>query len=227
MAILTLAEVVAVRERVSRGRELTAGRFREAFAAAPAHVPPNERWRAHLEIQAESLLETLSSVSLPDGHRIRYVLSEAGDRLIAPVVVRDDERAQTLPPAQEIRLESALFPFFRIERSGIGLLEYWMLVSELLSSASSSVTKLIASSSEYDEAVARIDRPDMLRALYLSYLPSFEWRSDETAMLELTLYSKAGEERIERRRLHLDRNQELVLHDREVLVEGRGGIAVG
>ncbi|HXI12644.1 MAG TPA: hypothetical protein VNM92_08355 [Thermoanaerobaculia bacterium] len=224
MGTLTLAEVMTVRDRVGRARELTAERFREAFAAAPAHIPPNERWRAHLEIQAQSLLEMLPSVSLPDGHHIRYVLSEAGDRLIAPIVV---QKEQPLPAASEIRLETALFPFFRIERSGVGLLEYWMLVSELLSSASSSVTRLIASSSEYDAAVSRIDRPDMLRALYVSYLPSFEWRSDETAMLELTLYSKAGEERIERRRIHLDRNQELVLHDREVIVEGRGGIAVG
>jgi len=227
METLTPGDVAAVRKRFDRAREVTAARFREAFAAQPATIAANERWRMHLELQARALLEQLSEVTIPPDHELHYVISEERGRWIAPIVVAaegiDPAGAATGNP-QDPR--TGLFPFFRIGRSGVALLEYWMLITELLGSTESRMTKLVASSAEYDEAIGRMEQPQFVRALFLEFLPSYEWRANETALLELTLYSRAGEERIERRHLMLDEAQEFQFHSRDVAVEGRGGIRV-
>ena len=46
------------------------------------------------------------------------------------------------------------------------------------------------------------------------------------ALLEAVVYTRATEERIERRQLILDTTNELHYHGRELLAEGRGGVGV-
>jgi hypothetical protein len=64
----------------------------------------------------------------------------------------------------------------------------------------------------------------IVRALVASFLPSVEIRDDGTASLEVTLYTRAEEERIERRLLLLDARNEFHYHGRELIAEGRGGV---
>ena len=54
-----------------------------------------------------------------------------------------------------------------------------------------------------------------------SFLPSYE-----RASLEVTVYTRASEERVERRMLTLDASNEFHFHSRELIAEGRGGVAV-
>jgi hypothetical protein len=68
--------------------------------------------------------------------------------------------------------------------------------------------------------------PQLVKPLFVSYLPAGEFREDGTAILEVTVYTRATEERIERRELLLDRNREFHFHGRELIAEGRGGVAV-
>ncbi|HEY5609920.1 MAG TPA: hypothetical protein VIL97_01830 [Thermoanaerobaculia bacterium] len=202
MTPIPLSEVTAIRERFARGRELTAARFRDAFAASDA--PPNERWRSHLEIQAASMLDALEYVSLPGALKVHY---EIDGRVIRPFV----------------KPNTPLYPFFAIEKTPPALLEYWIFVSELSSSGAWSMTRLVATSEEYNDALARMQQPQLVRSLVAAFLPAGEFRDDGNAMLDVTLYTCAGEERVERRRLLLDENQEFHFHSRELIAEGRGG----
>ena len=68
--------------------------------------------------------------------------------------------------------------------------------------------------------------PQITRALVASFLPEVDVRADGSAMLEVTVYARAGEERIERRALLLDVMNELHFHSRELIAEGRGGVRV-
>ena len=225
METITLDQVTAVRHRFERARHLAAERFREAFAAMPPDVPANERWRAHLAIQAEAMLECAAGVRLPDGYRIHYVIREHPHRLIIPVAIATDADPALLESeGAHLRVEHALLPYFSIDRNPESLYEYWFLLSELLGSDAWRMTTVIAKAGEYDEAIARLKAPQLVRPLFVSYLPAAEWRADETALLEVTVYSKAGEERIERRTLLLDRNHEWVFHGRELIAEGQGGV---
>lgn len=122
--------------------------------------------------------------------------------------------------------DRSIFPQFRIEQTGSALLEYWLIVNEIFASSSWAMTRLIATSDEYDEAMRRMTMPQIVRAIVIDLLPHAEWRDDGSAMLDVTVYTRATEERIERRKLMLDANQELHFHSRELLVEGRGGIGV-
>ena len=86
------------------------------------------------------------------------------------------------------------------------------------------MTTVIASSDEYDAALRRMQSLQIVRALVASFLPSVEFRSDGTAFLEATVYTRADEERIERRLLLLDSLNEFHYHGRELIAEGRGGV---
>jgi hypothetical protein len=119
-----------------------------------------------------------------------------------------------------------LFPFFEIERTEAGVFEYWLIVSEILASAAWHVTKLIADAYEYDDALRRMQSPQIVRAIPPPLAPAAEVRDDGTALLDVTVYTRAGEERIERRTLALDGNNELHFHGRVLLAEGRGGVHV-
>ncbi|MBV9492635.1 MAG: hypothetical protein JOZ54_00175 [Acidobacteria bacterium] len=195
MQAIELDEVNAIRARIARAHAIAAERFRAAFAENPD-------WRSHLEIQAAALLETARGVHLRDGDRIAYRID---GRVVTPYVVED----------------RPLWPYLVIDRTPAAILEYWLLASEL---AAWSMTKLIADHAEYDAALRRIQQPQLVRALVASFLPEAEVREDGTALLEVTVYTRAGEERIERRLLTMQPDQELVFHSRELIAEGKGGV---
>lgn len=202
--IIPLDEVQRVREQVAAAQKLVADRFRDAFAAQ-SELPPNERWRVHLEIQAGALLETARDVRARG--RVHYDII---GRTVIPYVVRGEP----------------LFRHFEIARTPEALFEYFILMSELSASSAWATTKVIVSSEEYDAALRRMQQPQIVKALVAAFLPAAEWRDDGGAMLEVTLYTRADEERVERRHLVMDADQELRFHSRELIAEGRGGVWV-
>ena len=197
MTTLSREEVDRARDRIARAHELAAAQFRDTFV--PGQTPPT----AHLEILAAALLEYSEGVHL-DG-RVQYLLD--GD-VIAPFVVP----------------EEPLFKYFEVERTPSAIFEYWLVMSEILASTSWRMTTVIASPEEYDAALRRMQSPQIVRALVASFLPSVELRDDGSATLQVTLYTRAEEERIERRLLLLDALNEFHYHGRELIAEGRGGV---
>jgi hypothetical protein len=71
-----------------------------------------------------------------------------------------------------------------------------------------------------------MNQPQIVRALLPTLLPRVEIRDDGTALLDVTVATRAGEERIERRRLLLDRSGEFHAHGRDLFAEGKGRVAV-
>jgi hypothetical protein len=194
---LSSDEVDGVRDRVARAHELAAAQFRDTFVAGQT-LPT-----AHLEILAAALIEYAEGVRL-DG-RVQYQLD--GD-VITPFVVPGEP----------------LFKYFEVERTPSAVFEYWLVISEIMASNSWRMTTLIASADEYDAALRRMQSPQLVRALVTSFLPSVDLRDDGTAALEVTVYTRADEERIERRLLLLDALNEFHYHGRELIAEGRGGV---
>ncbi|HYS52675.1 MAG TPA: hypothetical protein VER58_02780 [Thermoanaerobaculia bacterium] len=199
MTTIPIVEVTRIRDRIARAHELAAAQFRDTFV--PGETPPT----AHLEIFASALLEYAEGVHL-DG-RVQYQID--GD-LSVPFVVPDEP----------------LFKYFEVDRTPSAIFEYWLVISEIIGSASWRMTTVIASSDEYDAALRRTQSAQIVRALVASFLPSVELRSDGTAFLEATVYTRADEERIERRLLLLDALNEFHYHGRELIAEGRGGVLV-
>jgi hypothetical protein len=199
--VTTLAyeDVESVRARIARAQQLAGLRFRDAFAAGP--LPPV----AHLRIQAAALLECAEGVRL--NGEIAYDVS--GD-VVTPYVERG----------------RPIHPFFEVARTPAAVFEYWLILSEIEASTSWKMTRVIASAEEYAEALRRMQSPQIVRALVASFLPDVDIRADGAATLEATVYSRAGEERIERRTLLLDVMNELHFHARELIAEGRGGVRV-
>jgi hypothetical protein len=78
------------------------------------------------------------------------------------------------------------------------------------------MTRLIATPEEYDAALRRMRSPQIVRALVASFLPSVDG-----SKLDVTVYTRAGEERIERRLLILDESNEFHFHSRELIAESR------
>ncbi|HEV2719780.1 MAG TPA: hypothetical protein VG323_07150 [Thermoanaerobaculia bacterium] len=153
------------------------------------------------------------------------------DRLVTPYVVGSAADASRVrrgetPLGQPAGRRRSIFSSFEIERSETGVFEYWLIISEILASAAWHVTRLIAEPAEYDDALRRMQSPQIVRAIPPPLLPSAELRDDGTALLDVTVYTRAGEERIERRTLALDEHNEFHFHGRALLAEGRGGVAV-
>ena len=192
-------DVQRVRERIARAQQLAAVRFREAFAAGP--LPPV----AHLRIQAAALIECAEGVKLN---------GEIAYDVIGDVVTPYVERGRPV------------YPFFEVARTPVAILEYWLIISEIEASTSWKMTRLIASADEYAEGLRRMQSPQITRALVASFLPEADLRADGSATLEVTVYARAGEERIERRMLLLDVMNEFHFHSRELIAEGRGGVRV-
>jgi hypothetical protein len=203
--IITLDEVNDVRGRIARAHALAADRFRAAFESSDA--PAEERWRTHLGIQAAALLEVAGGTRIRGGGAIEY---EIRGRDVTPFVVRGEP----------------LFPHLSVVRTDVAVFEYFLIVSELLASPAWSVTKLIASAEDFDAALRRMQQPQIVRATFVSFLPAVDLRDDDTALLEVTLHTRAGEERIERRHLVLDDRNEFHFHSRDLVAEGRGGVNV-
>lgn len=201
MQTIPLEDVKQLRTQLARAHVLAAERFRRAYELDPSNP------HIHLAIQAEALLETARGVRIRGGAPIRYdIVDNVGVPYVEP--------------------GKPLYPFFAIAKTPLAILEYWMIVSELTSSSASMMTKLIAESGEYDDALRRMSSPQIVRALVPSLLPAAELREDGTALLEVTLYTRAIEERIERRTLALDSTNEFHFHSRALLAEGRGGVVV-
>jgi hypothetical protein len=194
---LSREEVDRVRDRIARGHELAAAQFRDTF------IPGQTLPTAHLEILAAALLEYAEDVHL-DG-RVQYHLD---DDVITPFVVRGEP----------------LFQYFQVERTSSAIFEYWLVISEIMASTSWRMTTVITSPDEYDAALRRMQSVQIVRALVASFLPSVEIRDDGTASLDVTVYTRAEEERIERRQLLLDALNEFHYHGRELIAEGRGGV---
>lgn len=169
-------------------------RFREAFP----NLAESDRAKAHLEIQAAALIESAERVRLSG--RVQYAVD---GNVVEPYVERG----------------RPLFGFFDVERTPLAIFEYWLVISEILASPAWATTKLIASSGEYDDALRRMASPQIVRAVPPPLLPSVELHDDGSARLDVTVYSRSGEERIERRALMLDRANEFHFHSRALLAE--------
>ena len=191
---LSFEQVEEIRARLARAHELAATRFRTAFESGAPAI-------AHLAIQAAALIECAAGVRLRG--TIDYDVD--GD-VITPFV----------EPGMPI------YEFFDVDRTPQAIFEYWLIVSEIAASNSWRMTRVIASSEEYDEALRRMRSPQIVRALVVSFLPEVDV---DRGLLEATLYTRAGEERIERRTLLLDDKNEFHYHGRELIAEGRGGVS--
>lgn len=199
MSKLSLEDVSRVRDRMARSNELAAAQFRDTFVAG--ETPPT----AHLEILAAALLEYAEGV-----RALGKVQYQIDDDTIVPFVVRGQP----------------LFRHFEVDRHPVAIFEYWLLVSEIMGSTAWRMTTIIAGPEEYDAMLRRMQSPQIVRALIASFLPTVEIRSDGSAFLEVTLYTRAAEERIERRLLLLDPLNEFHFHGRELIAEGKGGVRV-
>jgi hypothetical protein len=199
VSVLAFEDVQRVRAHIASAQQLAATRFCDAFASGP--LPPV----AHLRIQAAALIECAEGVR---------VNGEIAYDVIGDIVTPYVERGHPV------------HPYFEVARTPAAIFEYWLIISEIESSTSWKMTRVIASSDEYAEALHRMQSPQIVRALVASFLPDVDVRADGTAMLEATVYARAGEERIERRTLLLDVMNELHFHGRELIAEGRGGVRV-
>lgn len=196
MTAISLEEVRRIRATTAQAHALAAERFRRVFVSDPL---------VHLELQAAALMETARGVRAAGA--IHYTVD--GDR-ITPYVEEG----------------KPLYASMLVSRTASAILEYWLIISEILSSSAWAVTKLIAEHGEYDDALRRMQSPQIVNALVTSFLPTVEMRDDGTALLTVVVYARAGEERVERRSLLLDSSNEFHFHSRELIAEGRGGIAV-
>jgi hypothetical protein len=196
---LSLDAVERVRARIARAHDLANARFREAFAAGP--LAP----KAHMLMQAAALLECAS------GLRVR-------GKILYDVI--GDESTPYIEGSRGV----PIYPAFDVDRNAEAVFEYWMVISDIVGATSWRMTRLVATPEEYDAALMRMQSPQIVRALIVTHLPSVDVRDDGTAMLEATVYTRAEEERVERRQLLLDVHNEFHYHGRELIAEGRGGV---
>jgi hypothetical protein len=184
----------------------------------------------------------VTQVSIADVNDVRARIARAHERAAAEF--RDTFILGTTPPTRhleilashliaEARAVRVIGEPFTIEEGRIvpqhenfdvgpdALFEYWMIISEIAGSTAWRMTRVVATPDEYDEALRRMKSPQIVRALVGSFLPSYE-----RASLEVTLYTRAVEERVERRMLTLDASNEFHFHSRELIAEGRGGVPV-
>lgn len=199
MTTLSLDDVQRVRERVARAHDLANARFREAFASEP--LAP----KAHMAMQAAALVECASGLRVRGEIRYDVVADES-----TPYVERG------IP----------IYAAFDVDRNPAAIFGYWLVISDIVGATSWRMTRLVATADEYDAALMRMHSPQIVRALIVTFLPSVDLRDDGTAMLEATVYTRAEEERVERRQLLLDVNNEFHYHGREIIAEGRGGVRV-
>ena len=155
-------------------------------------------------------------------------------RPVPPIVHLEMLAEELMGGAEGVRLEgrsyniagnliTPVYENFDVDRTPAAIFEYWMIISEITGSAAWRMTRVIATPEEYDEALRRMQSPQLVRALVASFLPSVDV---ERAMLEVTVYTRAGEERIERRTLALDGSNEFHFHGRALIAEGKGGVSV-
>lgn len=198
MPTIPISEVTRIRGQIAHAHALAAERFRRLFASDPL---------LHLELQAAALMETASDVSVAGGRVIRYAVDGA---IVTPYA----------EPGKPIHRS------LQVSREPAALLEYWLIASELTASAAWAMTRLLADHSEYDDALRRMRSPQIVKALVATFLPAVQLRDDGTALLEVVVYARADEERVERRSILIDRENELHFHGRDLIAEGKGGIRI-
>jgi hypothetical protein len=165
--------------------------------------------RAH-ELAARRFREAFAEAPLPPT-AYRGLLTDALFECVEGVRFHGD--------ADDVR-----YPDFEIERTPEAIFAYWLVVSEMIATATWAMTRVIATRAEYDDALRRMQSPQLVRALVADFLPRVELKDDGTATLEAMVYTRAVEERVERRSLVLDNANELHFHSRELIAEGRGGV---
>lgn len=139
-------------------------------------------------------------------------------QLLADALIGESDGIRLHGPAYELRegLIQPLHQNFEVDRTPVTIFEYWLIISEITGSDAWRMTKLIASPEEYDAALKRMQSPQIVRALVASFLPSIEG-----SMLSVTVHTRAGGERIERRHLALDEHNEFHFHGRDLIAEER------
>ena len=164
--------------------------------------------------------------------RENFILGEtpptAHLQMLTDALIGESEGIRLRGPAYEIG-EGLIEPIhenFVVDRAPLTIFEYWLIISDITGAPSWRMTTLIATPEEYDAALRRMQSPQIVRALVASFLPSVKVRDDSSAFLEATVYTRAAEERIERRLLLLDPHNEFHFHGRELIAEGRGGVRV-
>ena len=139
-------------------------------------------------------------------------------QLLTDALVGESEGVRLIGPAYEMRGDvlEPLHRNFEVDRTPVAIFEYWLIISEITGSDAWRMTKLIATPEEYDAALRRMRSPQIVRALVPSFLPRVDG-----SLLEVTLYTRADGERVERRRLLLDENNEFHFHGRDLIAEAR------
>lgn len=187
-------------------------------ALAEVEAIRNRIARAH-QRAAERFRETFVAGRTPPTAHLELLASALIERA-------EGVRVHGRPSTVENDLVTAQLANFDVDRTPAAIFEYWLIISEISSSAAWHMTRLIATAAEYDAALRRMKSPQIVRALIGSFLPSADVRDDGTAFLEVTVYTRAEEERIERRQVLLDSTNEFHFHGRELIAEGSGGISL-
>ncbi len=160
----------------------------------------------------------IAAIQFRESFVLGQTLPTAHLQMLADALIGESEGIRLIGPAYEIRdgLIEPNYENFVVERTPVAIFEYWLIISEITGSDSWRMTKLVTSSDEYDAALKQMRSPQIVRALVPSFLPIVDG-----SMLSIVVYSRAGEERIERRQLFLDDRNEFHFHRRELIAEGR------
>lgn len=203
-SIIPLVEVERVRNTVEEAHEVAAARFREEFEGSP--LPPEERFGMYMQSRADALVAAARYVRIRSG-RIAY---EFDGRSVTPYVVAGEQ----------------LWPYFEVPKVAEAVFEYFVLTGEIVATPAWNLTRVIASPAEYDSFLKSMKQPQLVNVGMREFLPEADVREDGTALLQVTVYTRAGEERIERRALLLDEWNEFHFHARQLMAEGSAGVAV-
>lgn len=203
-SIIPLVEVERVRRAVDEAHDVAAGRFRAAFEQS--QLPPEERFGMYMQMRADALLQAARYVRVRSG-RISYAFD---GRAVTPYVVAGEP----------------VYPHFEVPRIGEAIFEYFVLTGEIFATPSWNLTRVVASADEYGAALKTMKRPELVDVTVAAFLPQVGLREDGSALLHVTVYSRAGEERVERRILALDPWNEFHYHSRELIAEGGAGVMV-
>jgi hypothetical protein len=202
--IIPLVEVERVRRAVDEAHDVAASRFRGAFEQSP--LPPEERFGMYMQMRADALLEAATYVRVRSG-RISYSFD---GRAVTPYVVAGEP----------------VYSHFEVPRIGEAIFEYFVLTGEVLATPTWNLTHILATTDEYDAALKTMQQPQLVDVTVASFLPQVDVREDGSALLQVTVYTRAVEERVERRTLALDPWNEFHFHSRALIAEGAAGVAV-
>lgn len=189
---------------MDEAHDVTAARFREAFDTSA--LPPEERFGMYMQMRADALLEAAKYVHIRCG-RLSYAFD---GRAVTPYVVAGEP----------------VYSHFDVPRVGEAIFEYFVLVGEIFATPAWNLTRVIASADEYGAALKTMKQPQLVDVTMASFLPRVDLHEDGSALLRVTVYTRAGEERVERRTLALDPWNELHFHSRQLIAEGLAGVAV-